>query len=222
MSEDIIKKLIQKMFEKQDELNVHTNGLDWKQNKNLKWYRAIWTECAELIDYTDWKWWKKEDFKLDDIKIELIDIWHFIMSEMMKNTDIDTCVGTTIENFKCLFEKDNPVSPQEIQSRTEELAFFTLRNCKCCIEEFVKLCSSVNMDIEDIYKLYMGKNILNRFRQDFNYKKGTYKKIWNGKEDNFYLIQYINNIQEIDNNFGKKIYDHLKECYEKWCIDYKY
>ncbi|MFA6630524.1 MAG: dUTPase, partial [Sulfuricurvum sp.] len=35
-----------------------------------------------------------------------------------------------------------------------------------------------------LYRLYVGKNILNQFRQDHGYKEGHYIKIWNGLEDN--------------------------------------
>lgn len=43
----------------------------------------------------------------------------------------------------------------------------------------------------DIYKLYLGKNILNMFRQDNGYAEGTYVKIWDGEEDNVYLASLL-------------------------------
>jgi hypothetical protein len=38
-----------------------------------------------------------------------------------------------------------------------------------------------------LYRLYVGKNILNQFRQDHGYKEGSYIKIWNGVEDNLVM-----------------------------------
>ena len=40
------------------------------------------------------------------------------------------------------------------------------------------------LDLNTLYKLYVGKNILNQFRQDNGYKEGTYIKVWDGEEDN--------------------------------------
>jgi hypothetical protein len=72
------------------------------------------------------------------------------------------------------------------------------------------------MNVDKIYKLYMGKNILNKFRQDNGYKLKTYKKIWNGQEDNVYLMQIIDKIDIFDNNinFEEDVYCKLKEFYE--------
>ncbi|TDJ65831.1 MAG: hypothetical protein E2O35_06725, partial [Proteobacteria bacterium] len=45
------------MLEMQDGMNSRVDG-DWF-NQERAWYRAIWIECAELMDhYGGWKWWK--------------------------------------------------------------------------------------------------------------------------------------------------------------------
>ena len=33
--------------------------------------------------------------------------------------------------------------------------------------------------------------MLNQFRQDHGYKEGTYKKVWNGKEDNAVMLEFL-------------------------------
>ena len=50
----------------------------WVKNYNL----AMRQECAELLDSTDWKWWrtKKDLFDKQNVNVELIDILHFWMS----------------------------------------------------------------------------------------------------------------------------------------------
>jgi len=51
-------KLIE-MFKLQDELNKKINK-NWKGiRKKSDFVRAIWIECAELVDSLPWKWWKK-------------------------------------------------------------------------------------------------------------------------------------------------------------------
>ena len=203
------------MFEKQDELNIHTNGSDWKNNKDLKWYRAIWTECAELIDYTNWKWWRKQDISLPDIEMEVIDIWHFMMSDMMTHADIEICSETVFMAFSNKFETPEVFNIDNVRKTSESLAFWVLRDQKFHLEAFIKVCSSLGMNIEQIYKLYMGKNILNKFRQDNGYKQKTYNKIWNGKEDNIYLMEFLDKTDVKEENFEEAIYYKLSTEYNK-------
>jgi hypothetical protein len=70
------------------------------------------------------------------------------------------------------------------------------------------------MDLEEIYKLYMGKNILNKFRQNNGYKTGSYKKIWNGQEDNAYLTTILKETEISNVEFDMIIYDKLTEVYQ--------
>ena len=213
LDEQTTKSLIKKMFEKQDELNIHTNNALWTTDENLKWYRAIWTEAAELIDYTDWKWWKKQDIQLEDIKMELIDIWHFALSDMMTITTIDNATDNVYMSFRKNFEKPEKIEPEKIQKATEFLAYHTLRDHRFSLEMFVKLCSTIDMTIETIYKLYMGKNILNRFRQNHGYKQKTYIKIWSGLEDNTYLIKFLEETEIDSDDFENVIYNRLQSTY---------
>ncbi|RUM63388.1 MAG: dUTPase, partial [Sulfurimonas sp.] len=52
------------------------------------------------------------------------------------------------------------------------------------ISEFFDLVVMSGLNIESLYRLYVGKNILNQFRQDNGYKDGSYIKVWAGEEDN--------------------------------------
>jgi len=211
VSDDLNRNLVRKMFEKQNELNIHTNGSNWKKNTDLKWYRAIWTECAELIDYTNWKWWKAEDISLQDIEMEIIDIWHFIMSELMRQYDFDNCVESTFCKFKNGFKSYPDVNLSRIQNYTEDLAKDALNSRQSLIHHFVKLCGAVgsHMNIQGVYKLYMGKNILNTFRQDNGYKQKIYQKNWDGKEDNTYLMNILKDLDPTDVLFESLVYKEL-------------
>ena len=52
-----MKQQIATMLELQDSMNAKVNK-EWRE-QNFEWYRAIWIECAELLDHHGWKWWKK-------------------------------------------------------------------------------------------------------------------------------------------------------------------
>jgi dimeric dUTPase (all-alpha-NTP-PPase superfamily) len=214
MSEQLTKSLIKKMFEKQDELNVHTNGPEWRVNKNLKWYRAIWTELAELIDYTNWKWWKQQDSSLKDIEMEVIDIWHFGMSDMLMRADKQSCTEDVFLAFKNLFEFPTRFAFIEVQDCAENLAYKTLQDHKFHLEQFIELCSVLNLNIEQIYKLYIGKNILNKFRQNNGYKEKKYTKIWYGQEDNIHLMKILEEVDIAENLFDEIVYIRLVEAYK--------
>ena len=49
--------------------------------------RAVAIEGAEAIEHHGWKWWKKQDKDLSQLQMELVDIWHFILSEILLRND---------------------------------------------------------------------------------------------------------------------------------------
>jgi dimeric dUTPase (all-alpha-NTP-PPase superfamily) len=180
---------------------------------NIPWYRAIWIECAELLDYTPWKWWKYTELNLDDIRVELVDIWHFGMSNIMSYFQPAEELKECIELIEKIFN-EKIYQTYLIQDAAERLASKALTHQKFGVKEFVDLCRVVDMNIEEIYKLYMGKNVLNGFRQDLGYKTGQYNKIWNGKEDNYYMIEILKNLAA--DQIETTLYNELKQIYSKF------
>ncbi|HFB64101.1 MAG TPA: dUTP diphosphatase, partial [Aeromonadales bacterium] len=76
-----MKNKIRNMLLMQSNMNEKVNP-DWLA-ENFAWYRAIWVESAELLDHHGWKWWKKQQPDIEQIKLELVDIWHFGLSLML-------------------------------------------------------------------------------------------------------------------------------------------
>jgi dimeric dUTPase (all-alpha-NTP-PPase superfamily) len=206
------KQMIKEMFRLQDELNIHTNGKDWK-NKQIPWYRAIWTECAEMMEWTDWKWWKKQDEDYEEIKMELIDIWHFVMSDIMRFMDYSKDEGITY--IEKAFKDEKVYYNNDLKVGIEDLATCALAKRTVMITIFTSLCKIVNMSVTDIYKLYLAKNVLNRFRQDNKYGIGKYIKDWNGKEDNYYVMRYLRKTNNVD-NLAELLYTYLQNEYKKY------
>ena len=48
----------------------------------------------------------------------------------------------------------------------------------------------------ELFRQYVGKNVLNFFRQDNGYKEGTYRKFWSGREDNEVLVDILQSLDE--------------------------
>lgn len=73
MSKNINARL-DKMIAMQTDLNKSIHPA-W-EDQDFNWFRAIWIECAELMDKIGWKWWEKQTLDRDQAVLELVDIWH--------------------------------------------------------------------------------------------------------------------------------------------------
>jgi len=139
------------------------------------------------------------------------------MSDLMINNSIDLCTENIYYKFKNSFESFPEISMNRIQEYTEELVREALTSHQSMVHRFMMLCGAIGsqMNIDGIYKLYMGKNVLNKFRQDNGYKQKTYQKIWNGQEDNVYLMDIIRQILPTNEVFEDLVYECLNEKYKK-------
>ncbi len=77
---------------------------------------------------------------------------------------------------------------------------------------FATLIADAGMDWNALYKSYVGKNVLNFFRQDNGYKDGTYIKIWEGHEDNVVLATLQD---DFPGDTPEELYARLVEQYKK-------
>jgi len=100
---------------------------------------------------------------------------------------------------------------QQIE-RIEALIYvlFTHKTIEELLDAFMSMSADLNINLDELYRLYIGKNILNKFRQDHGYKEGKYIKQWNGVEDNVVMQQIMYENQEIS---PEKLYDLLQENY---------
>jgi len=124
---EIVKDRLGEIWEMQRRLNRYTlqqNGFDIDydripENRKLqnKWIQnyalAMSQEVGELVDSTNWKWWrtKVDLFDEQNLKVELVDILHF----------------------------------------------------------WVSACQVMGLSVEDVHRMYMQKNAVNRKRQDEGY-----------------------------------------------------
>ncbi len=74
---------VNNMIEVQDRLNCHLNP-QWC-SAGYDWSLAIMSECTELADQIGWKWWKHQpQAPLTQIHLEVVDIWHFVLSGLIE------------------------------------------------------------------------------------------------------------------------------------------
>lgn len=185
--------LIEQMFTLQNELNNHTNGEMWvdgltKENRQISWYRCIYMEAAEAIDSFNWKHWKNINVEPDwaNIKVELVDIWHFVMSEAIRVGD--PSYANQYEEIDVAGDLDPEILLQTLEKILALSVQAKIENNENAIREttdlFFVALSGIGMDTAELYKRYVVKNQLNTFRQQNGYKDGSYIKTWGGVEDN--------------------------------------
>ena len=200
---------IKTMLELQDAMNTKVNA-NWK-SQGYEWYRAIWVECAELLDHYGWKWWKKQSPDTEQVALELIDIWHFGLSILLQS-------GISIDQATAKIQNELKITTDEKDFRLdlEKFASATLLDKQFHLGLFGCLMAGVNMSFDQLYRGYVGKNVLNFFRQDHGYKDGTYKKHWfDGREDNEHLVESIQSLDATSASFKDDLYQALVVRYFK-------
>ena len=200
------QKQISQMLTMQDAMNSRVSET-WRIN-NYEWYRAIWVECAEMLDHHGWKWWKHQEIDVAQVQLELVDIIHFGLSlRLMANENIEEIINElAIELTKSTNESDFKISLENLaKAAVSNQAFDAIALADC-----MRL---MDMDLNELFRQYVGKNTLNFFRQDHGYKEGTYIKIWHGKEDNEVLADLVNTLDASADDFQQQLYKALKVKY---------
>jgi len=206
-----MQQKIQVMLDLQNSMNTKVNP-DWR-NKNFEWYRAIWIECAEMLDHYGWKWWKKQDPDIDQVILELIDIWHFGLSILLLDGKSAAQIKSEIDDAIKNTKQTKAVSASEFPLELEVFVLSTLESKSFSVNAFVKVMNSIDLRFDQLYTGYVGKNVLNFFRQDNGYKEGSYQKVWGGREDNEHLVDLLAELNVSDTNFQDQLYKSLEARY---------
>lgn len=214
---------IKEMFNLQNALNVSTNGDDWtggttEEGNRISWNRCIYMEAAEAIDSFPWKHWKDLNGDPDwvNIKVELVDIWHFIMSQIILEDKMNI-----IDNFIISEPVSSPIN-NDILTALEDILLHSAMASKTGVSNieqiatlFFTTISLVGLSVEDLYVSYIVKNQLNTFRQKNGYKDGSYIKIWDAIEDNVIALNIMSDEPTLTpSQFYKKLeyeYSQLPE-----------
>lgn len=206
-SGETMKKQLEVMLQLQDKMNskVHPQWID----QHFAWFRAIWIECGELVDHYGYKWWKKQVPDMQQVQLEVVDIWHFGMSMLLDGRDY-AVIAAEIETHL----KTGNIEVSGVIDATEDLAESILATRRFDVCKFWSLLQACDMSFDELFKQYVGKNVLNFFRQDHGYKEGTYIKQWNGREDNEYLSDILNAAQDVHEDFAEQVYRQLEKVYK--------
>lgn len=203
------------LAERLAEMVEYQNKLNQRLHK--KWHLQEWNqpiaildECMEILTHLGWKWWKvKPDASgnrpvfetlnvdtLQQIRIEVIDIWHFYLSMIYKRfaraDDIilsfcDSIVSTfstapvEIESerlksraiARAVFDLIGNVNPSSAVFHPDSIVPFRLQKVGDRLIELTLVC---DITFNDLQEIYLQKACLNRFRWANGYDDGTYVK----------------------------------------------
>jgi len=194
------------MLDMQDAMNARVNPA-WRSAGNA-WYRAIWTECAEMLDHYGWKWWKHQQPDLEQVRLELVDILHFAMSDYLLQDADNAAVAARIEA-----ELRAPRQCRDVRDAIEIMAQSTIAQQSMHFSDFATIMGLLEMDFDQLYRTYVGKNVLNFFRQDHGYQDGSYIKVWNDREDNEHLAELLAELNSESKSFRDDVYRGLAARY---------
>jgi len=194
---------------------------DWIDAR-YPYLRAVVIEAAEAIEHHGWKWWKQQDKDLPQLQMELIDIWHFILSEILLNNAGDESASK--QQLTQLLTASQQQTSVEFDGRQIELQQLDLVSKlelliglaavrRIEIAVFAAIMVDCEMEWAELYCQYVGKNVLNFFRQDHGYKEGSYQKIWRGREDNEYLVEIMAGLDPVEPGFKDSVYAELTKYY---------
>ena len=204
-----MKQALVNMLTMQHRMNarVHENWVE----QDFEWYRATWIECGELIEHYGYKWWKKQDADIEQVRLEVIDIWHFGMSALFRDGKSIDQIATEIADEVTGYEAVG----LGVREATEALALHSLQTKRFSPTCFWELLFAVGLDFDSLYSAYVGKNVLNFFRQDNGYKAGSYVKNWAGREDNEHLVELVALLDKTADDFADQVYRALEDRYRE-------
>jgi len=219
-------EIIEETFKKQDELNKLMFP-DWK-TRNFDFALAAIIESAEAIDHLNWKWWKHDEVDTEQAVMELVDIYHFLISICILNDvrpqRVYDIVKTIDDNY--VIENNNTFAISYIKNIISTLSKLDVkckqRDCGVvlnAIELTLIASTKLGCTMNLFWSMYFGKSALNEFRRN-GYQDGTYVKIWGGEEDNVHLMRLIKDSSELKSHTDKKefILSGLESLYNEKCL----
>ncbi len=194
---------LKELLNAQSSLNEKYSGENWRE-KTLPsdWLVTILTETAEMYESaprlggpkppeftSGWKFWKKNlENDVQNMKIEIIDVLHFLMSSLLHNNGINDILKT---------HREFNIPDEEIIDFNEAIIFTqSLFNMSIIQKDYTNaicagfdmmylLGSAMELSPDQMYDGYFKKNKLNQKRVEGGYMEGTYQKIdADGNEDN--------------------------------------
>ncbi len=208
------------------------NNPRWQDVRTVDDFKlAAVLEMAELVESTPWKWWKGGSADLWNVKIELIDMLHFMASnvEVLGTGTVDD--ETNVLGFLSgeTVTKELFVDNDENVGTNRSYALNIIRdivNKDECFEIINHAMKAGGLEAAEISSIYIAKYTLNEIRWEGGYALNQYKKMKSGYtdengvqieavEDNVFLQSLVNDFKADDsmtlNDLRESVIKTLKE-----------
>lgn len=210
-------------FALQSKANAAVNPA-WRE-AGYPYLRGAFLEASEAMEHHGWKWWKKQECDLAQLQLELVDIWHFALSDMLL-TSVGTDRGSQDDDAVLAHESLVAWERGSSDSLVFDEKTYRFSDFKGVVDAielmgamagvrrfstplFGWILKQCDMSWNDLHRQYVCKNVLNVFRQAHGYKEGSYIKIWDGREDNEHLLEIANGLDAASPQFSVQILDGL-------------
>lgn len=157
---------------------------------------------------------------MEQLRMELVDIWHFILSVSIEHkhgnvalAKLEMLSELSLHQKSVQFDNIYYVLTQLNLLEKLDLLVGLATAKRTSLALFDSLLIDCGMDWNALFKQYVGKNVLNVFRQDHGYKLGTYLKVWDGREDNEHLIEVLAATDPNSSDVRNTLYESLKTKY---------
>lgn len=141
------------------------------------------------------EWWKKTPRNHNQYILELIDALVFFILETGKNGGPSHSVSVLIDGMASIDDDnyDDVIDENRVEIISDAMENWLSETGLVEIaSNILFLLIEATGDMASVYKWYLGKSVLNKFRKSNGYKEGTYTKLWDGaNEDNVYLAKVI-------------------------------
>lgn len=207
------------MLDLQDSMNKKIDA-EWI-GKRHAYLRAVLVEATEALEHYGWKWWKKQSPDMPQLRIELIDIWHFVLSEYLLRADGDKAAAVKTMTAEWILDAalDFDGTRYDLQTldirRQLELLAALAAVRRLNLPLLALLFAACELTPGTLFREYVSKNVLNHFRQDRGYKTGDYKKTWDGAEDNVHMAALLEAMAEADAQLPAALYSALVTRYDE-------
>lgn len=188
------------------------NNPNWKEVRTENDFKlASILEMAEMIESTPWKWWKGGKADLWNIKIELIDMLHFMISNVAMRDSIKDNEANKVLGFKedekivKAFFYDNDENKGADRDVSMDI-FKALVNDEYDFDFINEVVKGGGLESNEISSIYIAKYTLNEIRWEGGYALNQYKKMKSG-----YVDENGNAVEAVEDNvFLKELVDDFK------------
>lgn len=197
----------------QDELNEKTTE-NWVK-AGQDWNSAILAEAGEAMESLDYKWWKSTAADMENFKVEVIDLLHFLISRMLDDAaNIPPC-----DNPKVTIVEQELVANSLMRAYNASDSFLATGSYEDLLKTFtgevlvlpevnvmttaklMAIFRKLDMSIDDIFASYISKNLLNGYRQERGYADEDIEYVKNfpdGREDNMVFKEVVESLSHIE------------------------